>query len=168
MQRRASFSMPRAPGRAWATAAPRGGTARRRSDSGEAPLPQQRPGGASGAAPSPLGETAERFAPSAVPSAATRGGGSGTGGGIGGGEAPLGSEDGGDVDFGALTALTPAEVTAICERHFEQLALHFSLGFRSFYLSAPLLLYGAGAVPFIAGSVFITGWLLYVDAGSLS
>jgi len=64
-----------------------------------------------------------------------------------------------------LQALEAADILQYCERSMRTLTTHFSLGFRAFYCALPLAVYGAGPIPFIAASVFILFWLLYIDLG---
>lgn len=55
------------------------------------------------------------------------------------------------------------ELAVRCQAMIRQMALHFSLGFRSFYCSVPLLMYAAGEGAFLVGSILILGWLIYID-----
>jgi uncharacterized membrane protein len=67
-----------------------------------------------------------------------------------------------------LQALEAADILQYCERSMRTLTTHFSLGFRAFYCALPLAVYGAGPIPFIAASVFMLFWLLYIDLGGCS
>jgi len=62
--------------------------------------------------------------------------------------------------------LQGAEAAALavrCQRMVKQIALHFSIGFRCFYLSIPLSLLAAGEVPFLIAAVGVGAWLVYLD-----
>ena len=45
--------------------------------------------------------------------------------------------------------------------------LHFSLGFRSLYISIPLALYAAGPIVFIVATLLIGLWLVYIDRSAM-
>lgn len=60
------------------------------------------------------------------------------------------------------------DLQKIIEQQGYTMALHFSLGFRAFYLAIPIVIAAAGSIPFIVATCIILLWLLYVDNDGLS
>ena len=56
----------------------------------------------------------------------------------------------------------------LCEAHFWQMSIHFSLGLRAFYLAVPLALLAAGPIVFLVASVLVFAGLLYIDINGIS
>lgn len=71
---------------------------------------------------------------------------------------------------GASLPLRPLEAAAIADRSellMRLMLLHFSLGWRSLYVAVPVAVYAAGPIVFIAGTLVMGAFLVYVDRSAM-
>lgn len=62
-----------------------------------------------------------------------------------------------------LQALEAAEIGAFCEVMMRRTNISFTLGFRAFYLSLPVVLYAAGPLAFLIATGVIAVFLIWLD-----
>ena len=62
-----------------------------------------------------------------------------------------------------LPAAQMMELTTVRDRLLRLLRIYFASGFRTLYLTLPVVVAAAGSAAFITSTVFVTIWLVYID-----